>query len=142
MDTSHTLVVPATTDGLRQAEEGLDEFSAAHGLTRNDTWPFHVAIDEILSNIAKYGLTGEGTNGTQVQILLALEADSLEMVILDDSAPFNPLDAARPDTGLPAQDREIGGLGIEIVRRLMDSIEYDRLDDRQNRLTLRRRLGL
>lgn len=141
MDTSHTLVVPATADGLRQAEAGLDEFSAAHGLTRNDTWPFHVAIDEILSNIVKYGLADEGTRG-QVEIQLALAGDSVEMVILDDAAAFNPLDVPRPDTDLPARDREIGGLGIEIVRRLMDSIEYDRLHDRQNRLTLRRRLGI
>ncbi len=141
MDTSHTLVVPATADGLRQAEDGLDEFSAAHGLTRNDTWPFHVAIDEILSNIVKYGLTDEGARG-QVEIQLVLAADSVEMVILDDAVPFNPLDVPRPDTDLPARDREIGGLGIEIVRRLMDSIEYDRLHDRQNRLRLRRRLGL
>ena len=141
MDTSHTFVVPATTDGLRLAEEGLDEFSAAHGLTRNDTWPFHVAIDEILSNILKYGLT-DGRTAGQVEILLTLEAESLEMVILDDAAPFNPLDAVRPDTGLAAEEREVGGLGIEIVRRLMDSIEYERLDDRQNRLALRRRLGL
>ena len=141
MDTAHTLVVPASADGLRQAEEGLDDFSAAHGLTRNDTWPFHVAIDEILSNIVKYGLAGERAR-SEVQIFLLLEEESLEMVILDDAAPFNPLDAARPETGLAAEDREIGGLGIEIVRRLMDSIDYERLDDQHNRLTLRRRLGL
>jgi len=141
MDTSQTLVVRATTGGLRQAEEGLDAFSAAHGLTRNDTWPFHVAIDEILSNIVKYGHPEEAEEG-QVHIRLRLEAKSLEMVILDDAAAFNPLDAERPDTTVAAEDREIGGLGIEIVRRLMDTIEYDRVDDRQNRLTLRRRLGL
>ena len=141
MDTAHTLVVPASADGLREAEEGLDDFSAAHGLTRNDTWPFHVAIDEILSNIVKYGLGGERSR-TEVQIFLLLEEESLEMVILDDAEAFNPLDAERPDTVLAAADREIGGLGIEIVRRLMDSIEYERLDDRHNRLTLRRRLGL
>jgi anti-sigma regulatory factor (Ser/Thr protein kinase) len=141
MDTSQTLVVPATTGGLHTAEEGLDEFSAAHGLDRNDTWPFHVAIDEILSNIVKYGHP-EGAGEGRVEIRLRLEAESLEMIILDDAAPFNPLEAERPDTTLAAEDREIGGLGIEIVRRLMDTIEYDRLDDRQNRLTLRRRLGL
>jgi anti-sigma regulatory factor (Ser/Thr protein kinase) len=141
MDTSRNLVVPATAGGLHKAEEGLDEFSAAHGLTRNDTWPFHVAIDEILSNIVKYGHP-EGAEDSRVEIRLRLEAESLEMIILDDAAPFNPLDAERPDTALAAEDREIGGLGIEIVRRLMDTIEYDRVDDRKNRLTLRRRLGL
>jgi anti-sigma regulatory factor (Ser/Thr protein kinase) len=141
MDTAHTLVVAATPHGLKEAESGFDEFSAAHGLTRNDTWPFHVAIDEILSNIVKYGLS-EGATEARIEIRLLLEAASLEMVILDDSAPFNPLEAERPDTELAAEEREIGGLGIEIVRRLMDTIEYERMESRQNRLTLRRRLGL
>lgn len=141
MDTARSLVVPATADGLVQAEAGLDEFSSAHGLTRNDTWPFHVAIDEILSNIVKYGLSGEGAEG-RVEIRLRLEPEALEMVLLDDAAPFNPLEAARPDTALAAEEREIGGLGIEIVRRLMDTIEYERVENRHNRLLLRRRLGL
>lgn len=140
MDTAHTLVVAATTDGLRQAGAGLDEFSAAHGLIRNDTWPFHVAIDEILSNIVKYGLSEEGAEG-RFEIRLRLEPEALEMVLLDDAAPFNPLEAEPRDTALVAEDRDIGGLGIEIVRRLMDTIEYERVGQ-QNVLMLRRRLGL
>lgn len=139
MSTTQTLDVPASTEGLRLAEEGLDEFSAAHGLTRNDTWPFHVAIDEVLSNIVKYG---HPDDDGRVQIQLLLEAEALEMVIVDEAEAFNPLEAERPDTSLGAEDREVGGLGIEIVRRLMDTIEYERVGDRQNRLMLRRRLGL
>lgn len=140
MDTFHTIIVPATPAGLREAERGLDEFSAAHGLTRNDTWPFHVALDEILSNIVKYGRPGPGG---RIEVSLdLLENEALEMVILDDSDAFNPLEAEAPDTSLGVEDREIGGLGIEIVRRLMSVIEYERVDERQNRLTLRRRLGL
>jgi anti-sigma regulatory factor (Ser/Thr protein kinase) len=142
MDTLHTIVVPATTEGLRAAEREFDDFSAAHGLTRNDTWPFHVALDEILSNIVKYGRSGREGDG-RVEIRLDLhDTVALEMVIVDDSDPFNPLEAEAPDTTLGVEEREIGGLGIEIVRRLMDTIEYDRVDDRHNRLTLRRRLGL
>ena len=51
MEQVQTFVVPGTTAGLREAEQGLDDFSAVHGLTRNDTWPFHVALDEILSYV-------------------------------------------------------------------------------------------
>jgi anti-sigma regulatory factor (Ser/Thr protein kinase) len=142
MDTLHTIVVPATTEGLRTAEREFDDFSAAHGLTRNDTWPFNVALDEILSNIVKYGRSGREGDG-RVEIRLELQDRvSLEMVIVDDSDPFNPLEAETPDTTLGIEDREVGGLGIEIVRRLMDTIEYARVDDRHNQLTLRRRLGL
>ena len=141
MDTVQTLDVPATPDGLRDAERGFDEFASGHGLTRNDIWPFHVALDEILSNIVKYGYAGQDATG-RITIELRLEADALGMVILDDASPFDPLEAERPDTGLAAEERPIGGLGIEIVRRLMDVIEYDREDAGRNRLTLRRRLGL
>jgi anti-sigma regulatory factor (Ser/Thr protein kinase) len=141
MDTFQTLVVPGTTEGLRAAEQGFDEFSAAHGLTRNDTWPFHVALDEILSNLVKYGSSGHKGPG-RIEIVLRLEAEAFEMVILDDAPPFDPLEAARPDTSLGVEERPVGGLGIEIVRRLMDVIEYQRGDDGRNRLTLRRRLGL
>jgi serine/threonine-protein kinase RsbW len=141
MNTSHTLIVAATAEGLRQAEEGLDEFSTAHGLTRNDTWPFFVAVDEILSNIPKYDLSERGVEG-RVEIQLHLEPGTLEMVILDDAAPFNPLEAERPDTSLAVEEREVGGLGLEIVRRLMDVVENQREDPGWNRLRLRRRLGL
>jgi serine/threonine-protein kinase RsbW len=140
MDPVVTLVVAGTTDGLRQAERGLDDFSAAHGLDRNDTWPFHVALDEILSNVVKYGWGDRGEG--RIEIRLRLEGQALEMVILDDAPPINPLEAGAPDTSSPVEERPIGGLGIEIVRRLMDGIEYRRLPERQNQLTLRRRLGL
>ena len=140
MDTFQTLVVPGTTEGLRAAEQGFDEFSTAHGLTRNDTWPFHVALDEILSNVVKYGYSGQKSPG-RIEIELRLEAEALEMVIRDDAPPFDPLEAERPDTGLGVEERPVGGLGIEIVRRLMDVVEYRRLDGGRNRLTLRRRLS-
>jgi serine/threonine-protein kinase RsbW len=141
MGQAETLVVPGTPAGLEQAERGLDDFSARHSLTRNDTWPFHVALDEILSNVVKYGWSEREGEG-RIEIRLILEGDALEMVVLDDAAPFNPLDADAPDTSLPVEDRPIGGLGIEIVRRLMDAIDYARLEDGHNRLTMRRRLGL
>jgi len=136
-----TLVVPGTPVGLEQAERGLDDFSAMHSLTRNDTWPFHVALDEILSNLVKYGWSERAGEG-RIEIRLALDGNEMEMVVLDDAAPFNPLEAQAPDTSLPVEERPVGGLGIEIVRRLMDSIDYARLDDGNNRLTMRRRLGL
>jgi serine/threonine-protein kinase RsbW len=141
MDTFQTLVVPGTTEGLRAAEQGFDEFSTAHGLTRNDTWPFHVALDEILSNLVKHGFSSQRNPG-RIEIELRLEAKTFEMVILDDAPPFNPLEVVGPDTSLDLEERPVGGLGIEIVRRLMDVTEYQRVDDGRNRLTLRRRLGL
>jgi serine/threonine-protein kinase RsbW len=61
------------------------------------------------------------------------------MVVLDDAAPFNPLEAPAPDTAEPLETRSPGGLGIALIRQLMDVVEYDRLEV-GNRLRLRRRL--
>ncbi len=72
METLQTLVVPATPEGLSEAERGFDEFATAHGLTRNDTWPFHVALDEVLSNIVEYGCAGQDGTG-RIEIELRLE---------------------------------------------------------------------
>jgi len=141
MSQTQTLVVPGTAAGLAEAERGLDDFSSAHGLDRNDTWPFHVALDELLSNVVKYGQGPDG-EGARIEVRLRLQGEALEMVVLDDGPAFDPLGAAAPDTVASLDERPIGGLGIEIVRRLMDNIEYARLDDGHNCLTMRRRLGL
>ncbi len=57
------------------------------------------------------------------------------MTISDDGVPFNPLTAATPDTGLSVADREIGGIGIHLVRNLVDEVSYQRRIDK-NVLTL------
>ena len=61
------------------------------------------------------------------------------MVVDDDGAPFDPLQAPEPDTSRPVEERPVGGLGILIVRRLMDEITYHRAGGR-NRLTMRKKL--
>jgi serine/threonine-protein kinase RsbW len=61
------------------------------------------------------------------------------VVVADDGPEFDPLSAAEPDTTLGVEDRPIGGLGIALVRRLMDEVAYERRDGR-NRLRFERRL--
>jgi anti-sigma regulatory factor (Ser/Thr protein kinase) len=57
------------------------------------------------------------------------------VAIEDDGIPFNPLEKETPDTDLPLEERKIGGLGIHLVRNLMDKVSYQRRVDK-NRLTL------
>ncbi|HJS57438.1 MAG TPA: ATP-binding protein [Vicinamibacteria bacterium] len=138
MEASQRLLVPGSQEGIRQAAERFDAFSAAHGLSQGEVWPFQVALDETLSNIIGHGLHGRAP-GAQIEIELRLHDREIEMLIVDDAPPFNPLDAATPDTNLPVEDRQVGGLGIALVRKLMEVVEYERRGD-QNRLRLRRKL--
>lgn len=133
------VVIPGTASGLRTAAEELDRFSSAHALEMAAVWPFQVALDEILSNIVHHGLRGAGAE-RRIEIEIELLPADLRVTVLDDAPAFNPLEAPAPDTSLPLGKRPLGGLGIEVVRKLMDVVEYERREGR-NRLVLERRIG-
>jgi anti-sigma regulatory factor (Ser/Thr protein kinase) len=139
MEARHRFRVPGLLDGARGAALELDAFSEAHGVPFEAKWPFHVALDEVLSNIVKYGLAG-GDAQRQIDLELALEGGVLELTVEDDTVAFDPLSAPAPDLTLPLEERPIGGLGIHIVRMSVDEMVYRR-DRGRNVLTMRKTLG-
>ena len=97
-----------------------------------------VAVDEIFSNIAHYAYAPGSGDAT-----IRLDYDELlrtvSITFSDRGIPFNPLEKEEPDIFLPAEEREIGGLGIFLVRKTMDEVKYRREDDR-NILTIVKRI--
>ena len=93
-----------------------------------------VAVEEIFVNIASYAY--EGKDG-QAEIRFDFRAEDSTAVItfIDQGAPFDPLAKEDPDTGLSAEERQIGGLGIFIVKKSMDKVLY-KYEDGCNILTL------
>ena len=71
----------------------------------------------------------------EVEIQMMSDGQSLKIMIVDTGVPFDPTLKENADTTLSAEDRQIGGLGILLVRELMDSINYERIDGK-NILTL------
>jgi serine/threonine-protein kinase RsbW len=136
------LSVPGTYGGIRTALDALEAFVAGHGLTREVSWPVEVSLDEVLANVVRHGLEGRGqTAAVEVEFRLDRGAEPAvcEVVVVDDGPAFDPLASAEPDTSLGIEDRPLGGLGIALVRSLMDEVEYERRDGR-NRLRMMRRL--
>ena len=74
------------------------------------------------------------TQGT-VDIEVISDGQNLTFIICDSGIPFDPTRKAEIDTNIPLEERPIGGLGIHLVRQIMDTIQYERIDDK-NRLTL------
>jgi serine/threonine-protein kinase RsbW len=135
------LQVPATDEGIKAALDAVERLWAALGLSRALTWPVEVTLDEVLANVVHHGLAGRGESA-QVEIELRLEPGDpprCELRVEDDGPEFDPLTAAAPDTTAGIEERPIGGLGIELVKRLMDDVRYERREGR-NRLRLARRL--
>ena len=97
------------------------------------------AIDEILTNVAAYAY-GDGTGPVSLRIGLQSNPRTVVLECVDSGKAFNPLDRDVPNTiSLPADDRPIGGLGIYLVRKLMDDVTYEYRDGK-NVLVLKKRI--
>jgi serine/threonine-protein kinase RsbW len=135
------LSVPGTDEGICAALDALSALWADHGLSRAVTWPLDVSLDEVLANLVHHALAGRSDSRIEIGIQLdaAARPPVCELVVSDDGPAFDPLTAAEPDTTLPLEERPAGGLGIALVRRLVDELAYERRGGR-NHLRLRRRL--
>ena len=96
-----------------------------------------MAIDELFSNIAYYAYK-PGTGSADIR--LECEDRLVSITFIDSGIPFNPLDKPDPDVSLPAEQRRQGGLGIFLVKKAMDAVEYRR-EDGKNILTIRKHMG-
>jgi serine/threonine-protein kinase RsbW len=132
-----TMRVPGSPEGVRMAAERLESFWRGHGLPPGRDWPFQVALDEALSNIVRHGLARR-QDASAIEIEFRLVDREIEILVTDDAPPFDPLRIPEPDLTKPLEERAVGGLGIALVQRLMDVVEYHRKDGR-NLLRLRRR---
>ena len=79
-------------------------------------------FDELINNIISYAYSDKEEH--DIEIKIEFFGDRLSITITDDGIPFNPFEAKKPDTELSLEDREIGGLGIHLVRNLMDKVSY------------------
>jgi serine/threonine-protein kinase RsbW len=123
----------AALDRLR---EFVTEFSHLYGLPDDERGRVLVIFDELLTNVVTHGYEGTPIGG-HIEAALSLEGNRLVMEFIDDGRPFDPLTPPPPDVDLPLAERPIGGIGIAIVRALVDSIGYTR-DGEHNRLVLGR----
>jgi anti-anti-sigma factor len=108
--------------------DAVDRFGAAHRLPADIVNALQVAVDEVVTNAITHGYA-PGARG-EITVRLQHRPDRVEAEIEDDGAPFDPLQAPPPNLGLPAAERPIGGLGIHLVRNLMDKVSYVRRDGR------------
>jgi serine/threonine-protein kinase RsbW len=123
----------AALDRLR---EFVTRFSQLYGLPDDERARVLVIFDELLTNVVTHGYENTPIEG-HVEAALSLDGNRLIMEFRDDGRPFDPLTLAPPDVDLPLAERPIGGIGIAIVRALVDSIGYTR-DGEHNCLILGR----
>jgi anti-sigma regulatory factor (Ser/Thr protein kinase) len=97
-----------------------------------------IAIDELFSNIAQYAYNPK-TGKATVRVEVTENPMSVIITFIDNGVPYNPLAKADPDVTLSADEREIGGLGIFMVKKSMDDISYE-YKDGQNILKIKKNI--
>ena len=127
----HRVTAAASADGVRQTLDDFEQFSRSQGLSDDLRRRFLVALDEVLSNTVRHARPADGP----IHVDFKLADNRLTVTVEDDAPPFNPLDAPPADTLSPLAQRKAGGVGIELVRSLLESVRYEHTGSR-NRLTM------
>ena len=122
---------------LARLAERLRQFGACHAISARTVHDLNLALEEVITNIISYGFDA-GTEH-QIRVDLRLEDAQLTTRLEDDGRAFDPLAVPEPDLDVPLEERSVGGLGILLVRRLMDQVTYSRLDGRNVLLMIKRR---
>jgi len=118
------LTVPNQLTENARVKEHFDTFAEHYGIPDHIRLKMHVVIDELLMNIISYAYLDDESH--DICIKVELSADRLKVSMVDDGIPFNPLGIETPDTELSLEEREIGGLGIHLIRKMMDRVSYRR----------------
>ena len=109
---------------VAEANRSLEAFLDAHGAQPGAVFNAVLALEEAVTNVIKYSYDDDHSH----EIVLEAEFEPAGVVlrVTDDGHEFNPLDAPPPDLDRPVEEREVGGLGIHLLRNLTRKIDYER----------------
>jgi anti-sigma regulatory factor (Ser/Thr protein kinase) len=129
-------VIGNDVEELALVTEALETLGAQHDIPRKPLTELQVALDEMVSNVIKYAWPGGGAH--QVQIRITVRDEDVQVEIVDDGQMFDPLRAPEPEAPSPGHRPRPGGVGIHMVKQLVDGCEYARVGG-YNRLVLTKR---
>lgn len=131
LDLSHEglqITMPNTLEGLALVKSQVDQFGNVHHIKRALLRKLQVVLDELLSNVVRYGCE-HLPEQTPIEVRLLRQGHRLLIQLRDPGRPFDPFDAPEPDLSLALDDRPIGGLGVHMVRKMVSSYRYQRIGE-------------
>ena len=136
---STTIAIKNRLSELERVSHAVEELGQRLGLPAKVTFELSLAVDEVVTNIISYAYDAGGEH----DIVVRLEEQSGEIIveIEDDGRPFNPLTVPEPRVDLPIEERRLGGLGMHLVRKATDALEYHRRRNK-NLLVMRKKLSV
>ena len=132
------LTIEAKTTNIEAVTDFVNEQLEALDCPMKAQMQIDIAIDELFGNIAHYAYNSDVGEAT-VRVEVAKDPLAVVITFIDNGVPYDPLAKEDPDTTLSAEEREIGGLGIYMVKKSMDEITYE-YKDGQNILKIKKNL--
>ncbi len=132
------LNIEATPENIDTVIAFVDEQLEEYGCGMKAQMAIDVAVDELFANIAHYAYSPE-TGYATVRVDVIKDPLSVEITFIDNGVPYDPLANIDPDTSLSVEDRPIGGMGIFIVKKSMDLVNYE-YKDCKNILTIKKNI--
>ena len=130
------LVIEARTENLNQVLSFVDAELEKHDCSMKTQMQIDIAVEEIFVNIAHYAYNPSIGVAT-IRVEVEEEPLAVSLTFIDNGVPYDPLKREDPDVTLSAEERQIGGLGIFMVKKSMDDVTYD-YKDGKNILTIRK----
>jgi serine/threonine-protein kinase RsbW len=137
MSATEVIRVRNDFEELGRLNEFLAAFWRSNHLPEDALLDLNLALEETFANVVMHAF--EDRAGHEIQVEVGFENQTVRLTVEDEGVPFNPLNAPEVDVTAPLAERAVGGLGIYLVRKLMDRLEYTRDGDR-NRLVMEKRL--
>ena len=125
MSHSSTLTIRNRISEIKHLCGSVQSFVTEHRVAPETAYAVDLVLDELISNIIKYAYDDDEEHLITVQLLI--EPTQICVQIEDDGHEFDPLQTPKPDTSVPIEEREIGGLGLYLVREMSQEMTYQRI---------------
>jgi serine/threonine-protein kinase RsbW len=132
-----TVQFAAKFEFLDEIREYVGNIARESGFGDKDVYNIQLATDEAASNIIEHAY--ENIVDGVLELECGVEGDTIKIILTDHGEPFDPSEIPLPDLKADLSDRKIGGLGIFLMRKLMDEVHYESNSDKSNTLTLLKR---
>ena len=121
MEAPVVLTIDSIIDEIPVVSERLEELMSGAGFSPEAVLDTQLAVEEAITNVIVHGYQQKGN---EIRIACQVIDGAIEIRITDSAPPFNPLSLPTPDLASDVNERRIGGLGIYLIRRVMDGAEY------------------
>lgn len=132
-----TVQYAAKFEYLDEIREFVGGIARAGGFSDKDVYNIQLATDEAASNIIEHAY--ENITDGILELSCGMQGDAITIILIDRGESFDPSEVPLPDLKADLSDRKIGGLGIFLMRKLMDEVHYEPKSDKSNVLTMIKR---